>query len=50
VHYFHTGKFEALYRVWAISQEKANEYIMEHHLELEPVKVIPLRDDYEQYL
>lgn len=50
VHWVHTGKFEADYTVQATSQEEAEEYVAEHRLELDPENVVPLSDDYEQFL
>ncbi len=50
VRWVHTGKYEATYRVKARSQEEADAYVQEHRLELEPVEVFPLSDDYEQFL
>lgn len=50
VHWFHTGKYEATYKVHASSQEAASEYVAEHRMELDPEKVFPLSYDYQQYL
>jgi hypothetical protein len=50
VKWVHTGKFEALYRVKARSQEEADAYVEEHRLKLEPISVVGLCDDYEQYI
>lgn len=49
VHYVHTGKYEAVYCVPAENYDEAEAYVSEHHLELEPVQVISLSDDGEDY-
>lgn len=50
VHWIHTGKFEADYTVPANSREEAEAYVAEHRLELDPENLLPLSDDYLQFL
>jgi hypothetical protein len=50
VRWIHTGKYEATYFAPARNQEEAHAYVAAHRQELEPVDVVPLSDDYQQFL
>jgi hypothetical protein len=50
VPWIHTGKYEATYVVTARNLEEAHAYVAEHRQELEPVDVVPLSSDYQQFL
>jgi hypothetical protein len=53
VRWVHTGKFEAIYHIsreLAENYDEAVAYVEAHRLELEPIDVFPLSDDYKQFL
>ncbi len=50
IKWIHTGKYEAIYKIHASSEETAIDYVSNHRLELESSEIIPLSDDYEQYM
>ena len=50
VRWIHTGKYEATYLVTARNLEAAHAYVAKHRQELEPLDLVPLSDDYQQFL
>jgi hypothetical protein len=44
IKHIHTGHMEEVFEVQAGSLEEAQEYVNEHHLELDPISSFPLRD------
>lgn len=46
----HIGKYKATYFAPGRNLEEAHAYVAKHRQELEPVDVVPLSDDYQQFL